>query len=341
MGSNRTRSIRRITALLAAGVVIGACAGGDDDDSAGDSVIEEPAEQSAEEPGDEPAQDGGGAGGDAADGDAGALDPIDLGQVGRDVVIEMDVTLSSDDVGRSVATLSATARRLGGGVASSEVDFAGARDDEGGFALLVLKVPPDSVDDLLAGLDAVGTVESINQRAQDVTEQLVDLDVRIDNARESVVTVRELMDRAEDLSDLVTLEGELIRRQTDLERLEAQRRNLGERVALSTITVQVVPTASVPDDDEDRTIGDAVADGWRSFVAVVAAVAFALAITLPFIVLGLAAVAAWWLLSRRRDPSRSRATPAPAAMPADPTPGRTPEEHPDREPADATASPPG
>ena len=117
--------------------------------------------------------------------------------------------------------------------------------------MLVVKVPPQSVDSLLAGLDDTGTVQSINQSAQDVTEQLIDLDVRIDNARQSVANVREFMDRTENLNELVALEGELTRRQTDLEQLEAQQRNLSDRVALSTVTIEVVPTASVPEPIDD------------------------------------------------------------------------------------------
>ena len=61
--------------------------------------------------------------------------------------------------------------------------------------MLVVKVPPDSVDRLLRrARRRTGTVQSINQSAQDVTDQLVDLDVRIANARTSVANVREFMD---------------------------------------------------------------------------------------------------------------------------------------------------
>ena len=127
----------------------------------------------------------------------------------------------------------ANASALGGGVACSNIDYEDQTDgDNDGFAMLVVKVPPEGIDRLLAGLDDTGTVRSISQSAQDVTEQLVDLDVRIGNVWESVANVREFMDRTENLKDLVVLEGELTRRQTDLERLEAQQRNLSDRPAL-------------------------------------------------------------------------------------------------------------
>ena len=129
-------------------------------------------------------------------------------------------------------------------------------------------------------------MQSINQSAQDVTEQLVDLDVRISNARQSVANVREFMDRTENLNELVALEGELTRRQTDLERLEAQQRNLSDRVALSTITIEVVPTASVPEpvDDDADTIGDAFRTGLGRVRRLrSSAIGFVLAVALPFL----------------------------------------------------------
>lgn len=331
MGSNQTPTIHRLAALAAVGLLFASACAGADDDAVGDESAEAFAEEAADEPAEEPASEAArrgdlGSTDHMADAGGGALEPIDLGQVGRDVIVEMDVTLSSDDVERSVALLGASVRRLGGGIASSEVDLTGNPDGDG-FAVLVLEVPPDAVDELLAGLDAVGTVESINQRAQDVTEQLIDLDVRIENARESVVNVREFMARAENLSDLVTLEGELMRRQTELERLEAQRRNLADRVALSTITVQIVPSGSAPADDGDRTVGGAFADGWTAFVSVAVALTIALAAALPFLLLALIASAMlWWWFRRRR---------------LRPPPDRTPESAPDPTLVDATSSHPG
>ena len=147
----------------------------------------------------------------------------------------------------------------------------------------MVKVPPEGIDRLLAGLDDTGTVLSISQSAQDVTEQLVDLDVRIRNARESVARVREFMGRTEKLSDLVVLEGELTRRQTDLERLEAQQRNLSERVALSTVTIDIVPTGSVDADDPD-TIGEAFSTGWDIFVSAMSTTGLVLALLTPFLI---------------------------------------------------------
>ena len=273
-------------------------------------------EMSAEEPADDAADAG--AAPSAGTTPGGASD-LDLGIVGRDVIIEMHVVMSSDDIARSVASISASASQLGGGIASSSVDYGDPTViDRPGHAVLVVKVPPDQLDRLLSGLDATGVVRSIEQSAQDVTEQLVDLDVRIDNARESVANVRQFMEQATDLNQLVTLESELTVRQTELERLEARQRNLSERVALSTVTIEVVPTSSVPDvvdDDEDETLGDAMRDGWQAFAAFLFAIVYVLAVLMPFLVVTAIVGAIVWSMIRRRR--RRRVERAPEHHPRD------------------------
>ena len=302
--------------------MLAACAG-DDDDSAATADTADTAEESAQ-----PAELlAAGASGEATAGDFVATDDsveraasdrpneggFDIGVVGRDVIVEMKVVVSSDDIQRTVASVMAAASTLGGGIASSDVNY-GNDDDLGnddaddvtgsqGYAVLVVKVPPEAVDRLLSGLDDTGTVRSIDQSAQDVTEQLVDLDVRIRNARQSVANVREFMDSTQNLQELVTLEAELTRRQTELEQLEAQQRNLADRVALSTVTIEVVPTASVPEPaaGDDDGISDAFRSGWKAFTALLFGIGVVFAATLPFLISGLLLALVAWLVLRRRD----------------------------------------
>lgn len=324
--SNRRR--RAIGALIIGALTLAACGG---DDSSNDSAAEAPAAEPASE---EPADDGGFAigGGDTAttDDEAGGGSSgdvsFDLGRIGRDVIVELRVVVSSDDIPRSVAAVSARAATLGGGVASSNVDYGNPARGERGYAVLVVKVPPAEVDALLSGIEQAGTIQSLDQSALDVTEQLVDLDVRISNARESVANVRGFMERADDLTDLVSLEFELTRRQTELERLLAQQRNLSERVAFSTVTIEIVPTDSVPvpPDETDDTIGDAFRKGWDGFTGAVWGIAYVLAVLAPFLALAaVVAVVALLVVRRRRTPDPG---PSVNSSASDPPPGPQPEE---------------
>jgi hypothetical protein len=143
---------------------------------------------------------------------------------------------------------------------------------------------PTGIEDQLAGLH--------------VTERLVELDVRIENQRESVTAVRRLMAEATDLTDLVLLEGELTRRQTDLDILLARQAELAGRVEMATITIDVYAPGGTP--DPNRSVLDGFADGWLAFVAVVGALAWFLAALSPFLAVGVALAGLVVVLVRRR-----------------------------------------
>lgn len=307
-----------LAGVALAATALAGCASDDDDASAGTEAADAsaapdqpaatlaPSADSAESPG-EP---------QAAPTAAG----IDLGRIGRDVIIELNVQMETDDIARTVAAITADAVNVGGGVASSDISYgtqnADGESNHDGHAVIVLKVPPAEVTGVVANLSGTGRVLSVNQSAQDVTEQLVDLDVRIENKRESVENVRRMMEGTTDLGQLVSLESELTARLTELEQLEAQARNLGDRVALSTITIEVRPTPAVPviDDpaDADESIGDAFREGWQAFRDIAFGIAFVLAALAPFIVTLLVAAGLAWAVMRFRRTPQAR----PAAMPA-------------------------
>ena len=308
-----------------AGLIIGALAitacGNDDDDasaSLGDTEAAAATIAPSGEGGDMIAtEESAAAEEQATRANAGGDTGIDFGEIGRDVIVELHVYMTSDDIARSVAAITSDASALGGGIASSDVDY-GTPDatTPSGHAVLVARVPPDKVNRLIDGLDTTGTVVSMNQSAEDVTEQLVDLDVRIANARASVANVREFMEQTTDLSQLVTLEGELSRRLTALEQLEAQQRNLGERVDLATVTVEIsplIPSESPSGTDEPKDgLGDGLRSGWDAFVAIVFAITYVLAVLAPFLVVCVVAAVIAWMVLRRRPQSN-----VPSALPAE------------------------
>lgn len=315
MGRTSTCRTSRATGALtiafaaALAALLAGCAAGDDD--AGDGMpVDGAFEVTAETATADMAAGGADIGGDGA----GAVADLDLGVIGRDVAIEMHVVLGSDDIERSVATITARAAALGGGVASSDVRFGSdGGDGRDGHAVLVVKVPPETLDRLIGTLGETATVRSINQSAEDVHDQLVDLDVRIANARESVANVRDFMSRTGNLTDLVTLERELTVRQTELEQLEARQRTLSDRVALSTVTIEIVPTGAVPaEEDGPDSISEAFADGWEAFVGLARGIVIVVAVLAPF--LGAAMILgglAWAVRRRQRPGPRPTAAPNP------------------------------
>ena len=114
-------------------------------------------------------------------------------------------------------------------------DNATARELRG-----TLRVPGDRMADTLARLRAIGQVVEDTQGSQDVTDQIVDLDARLASARATEKRLTELLaNRTGKLSDVLEVERELTRVRLDIERLDAEKTNMGRRVSYATIDVTI------------------------------------------------------------------------------------------------------
>ena len=152
---------------------------------------------------------------------------------------------------------------------------------------MVLRIPTEDFDDAMAELEKVGTLVTSKSETADVTTQVLDIDVRVEAQQRSIDRIQVLFDNATTIKDVVSIEGELSRRQADLASLQAQQRYLADQTSMSTITLAVERTpkdAKPKADDDDTGFMAGLTGGWdalRAFLVGVATVAGAL---LPWLV---------------------------------------------------------
>ncbi len=229
--------------------------------------------------------------------------PLDIG---RDLIVDAGVTMLTPDVGGAVDDVIDIATRNGGAVYNADVTIDDPLEDGSvpGYGTIVVRVAPTLLDGLIDDLRGVGTLRNQTQSVDDVTEQLIDLDIQIRQAAISVERMEALLDEATDFEGLVAAETELVQRQTAYERLLAAQRNIDDRVALSklTVTVQYQAPGTEPApvvDEGDPGIADAFSDGWNAFVSVLFGVAFVLAVIAPFAAVAALLAGLAWLVTRR------------------------------------------
>ncbi|MFE9138601.1 DUF4349 domain-containing protein [Streptomyces sp. NPDC007355] len=232
------------------------------------------------------------------------------------VIRTASLTVEVADVTKAVAT----ARRVTAGADGRVENESTERIDDSHVAShLVLRVPQERYDTVLTELAGTGKLLGRKADAKDVTEQVVDVESRIATQRASVARVRALMQRAEKLADVVTLEGELSRRQSDLEALLAQQSSLKDRTSMATITLQLTEKqkqAPAPAEEGRPGFGDALSGGWNALVGVVTWIGIILAALAPWLAVALIAFALWHRLIRpRRAARKPHASPAPPEAP--------------------------
>ena len=103
-----------------------------------------------------------------------------------------------------------------------------------------LRIPADRMTEALTRLRRLGTVIEDTQRSQDVTDQVVDLEARLANARSTEQRMADILkNRTGRLSDVLEVERELARVRLDIERMDAEKTNLSRRVSYTTIEVLI------------------------------------------------------------------------------------------------------
>ncbi len=167
-------------------------------------------------------------------------------------------------------------------------------------ARLTLSVPADKLDSVLTQLSALGTVSYRSAQATDVTASYVDTQARIAPARDSITRVRALMAKATDLQQLLVLESELTRRQSDLDALTQQLADLEQRTTMSEVTATMWTPAAATVVEGSGVVGGLNA-AWEGLLDSLTLVLTGLAVLLPWLlILGLIAFVILRVLRRRR-----------------------------------------
>ncbi|WP_018547192.1 DUF4349 domain-containing protein [Streptomyces sp. LaPpAH-108] len=283
-------------ALLVASLALAGCsAAGGDSNAGGKSMADGPARQT------------GAAGGGASDARAGKRQVPRI--TASAIVRTASLTVQVKDVPKALDEARTSAEDAGGFV-GDETTTRDARGQE--RTRVVLRVPTAKYDEVMASLQGAGKLLERDAKAEDVTDQVVDVESRIKSQRASVARVRELMDRAEKLSDVVALEGELSTRESDLEALLAQQSSLKDRTSLATITLSLsaTPPAHRAAKDDGPGFLDALSGGWGAFLATLRWITVVVGAVLPFAALAAVLAFVWLRLVRPRlRERRAGATP--------------------------------
>ena len=156
--------------------------------------------------------------------------------VERKIATVSTVDIQVKEVGDATVKITAFIEGAGGYVSAQQTSLG-----DNPTSTISAKIPPSQLSGLLNSIGGVGKVVARGQQADDVTAQYVDLEGRIASRRISVDRMRELYAKATTVEELAKAEGELARRESELESMLGQKRVLDSRVDLATLTISIHP----------------------------------------------------------------------------------------------------
>jgi hypothetical protein len=217
----------------------------------------------------------------------------------QDVIYEARLTVQVDDFVKAQDAIRVKVETAGGFVARNEQRGESADKLSG---TMILKVPASQYAALLTDLRALGRVFELSENAEDVSDQLIDLDARLSNARKLEQRILTLLDeKTGHIREIIEAERELAQIRTQIEELDGNQKRLRQRVALATVTVNLFVSGSK--DLEARTWYGPLLQDLRDLGFVLAASIGALVTIivaiLPWLIL-LWLLRRWW--KRRKSP---------------------------------------
>jgi Domain of unknown function (DUF4349)/Putative zinc-finger len=147
------------------------------------------------------------------------------------------ITLTTPDFAKARASVEEILKRHGGHIGNLSI---GSPADSGQSFQATLRVPVDRLDAAMAEIRRLGRVETEQQGGEEVTQQMVDLEARLANSRNTEQRLADILRRsAGKIADVLAAEKEIDRVRGEIERMEADRKNLGDRVNFATLDVRI------------------------------------------------------------------------------------------------------
>ena len=175
-----------------------------------------------------------------------------------------------------------------------------------------IKVPQSELDNSLEKISKLGSIENQKVKAEDVTNQLVDIDARLKNLRQEETTIGKILERTDSIRDVLSVSKELSRVRAEIEEIDATQKSLRGRVAYSTINLNLEESVATIK-DAGNPLGVRVGESWNNSTHAAGELTTNLVLLLvsliPFIPIFLLGGGAFYLYRRAKPKLKNQPTP--------------------------------
>jgi Domain of unknown function (DUF4349) len=216
------------------------------------------------------------------------------------IIYTAQLTVRAANVSSAAAQAAQIAEGVGGYVSNETAKVDPDHPSEA-TASVQLKIPVASYPGTLGQLShSLGTQLARQQQAQDVTQQVADVNSQVASDLAAITQLRALLSHAGSVGDLLSVQNQINQEESSLESLQAQQRALSHETSYATVTLTILGPKAKPVPHRQKpppTLAGGLGAGWRALrVAVSWTLAFLGAIA-PFVIV---LAAAGYLVYRGR-----------------------------------------
>ncbi len=154
----------------------------------------------------------------------------------RKIIRNANLDLRVADVPQTMERIAALCAENGGYTVNSHI----SRDEQRFSARLSIKVPEEKLDGITASISQLGEVTDKVISARDVTEEYYDAEARLKVLQAKEERLLGLMEKANNISDIISIENELGKTRGELEVLAGRLQLLNNSIDYSLIEIELV-----------------------------------------------------------------------------------------------------
>lgn len=230
----------------------------------------------------------------------------------RKIVYTASMRMESTRFDDARAALLATVEDCGGYLEST--DQSGSAKEGSRWVSYTVRVPAVKYTAFLEQAGQAGSVLNLNESAQDITLEYVDVQARLESLESKKARLEALADKAETTADLLEIENQLTEVQYQLESYTRQMKVMDNQVDYCTVDISLreVATLTPTGVSFGERIADAFTGGWTAFAAFVQDAVVAIIYNLPLLIIfGILAAVLVPVLRKRRQNKRRKAAKEP------------------------------
>lgn len=187
---------------------------------------------------------------------------------GHKLIKNVSLNVETKEFDVLMPALEGRVRELGGYIENLET-YNGSRysgNKNNRYANMTVRIPQNRLDDFVGSVSDIGNVVRRSDSVNDVTMTYVDTESRRNALKTEYNRLLELMERAETLEEILTLEDRLTTLRYQLENLESQLRTMDNQVDYSTVHLTISEVQELTpveeEEEEEETVWERISEGF-------------------------------------------------------------------------------
>lgn len=160
----------------------------------------------------------------------------------RKLIHTYHMNMEVSDIEKAINEITTMTTNTGGFIENNERGSSYDKWDKDSYASLTIRVPASKIESHINFLEEIGDITHKDVSTQDVTDNYIDTQMWLDNKIKLRDRMKELLDKATDVEDILAIEKELTRVQSEIDSMQGRLDTLDKDIDYTKVRITLKRT---------------------------------------------------------------------------------------------------